>query len=119
MENSVFAGPGFLVGLVLGVLMGWVTLWSFLNPMVGRTVARICAVIAIGIGVEWLVTPISDLVRDVQDPHYYSPFGTGGFGSALGWGAGCLVIGIFFLVLSFLGPRSKGNGRQEDSKPQP
>jgi hypothetical protein len=116
METSVFAGPGFLAGLVLGVLIGWVSLWSYLNPAVGKTVARICAVIVIGIGVQWLVTPIYDQLREVENPHYYSPFGTGGYGPALGWGAGCLVVGITFLVLSFLRTGATGITPKEDVK---
>jgi hypothetical protein len=48
MPTDWFSGPGFVTGLALGVVVGWVTLWSFLNPHVGRLVARICAVAAVG-----------------------------------------------------------------------
>jgi hypothetical protein len=107
MQPDVFGGPGFLVGLFLGVLLGWVTLWSFLNPQVGRVVARIVAVVAIGFGVVWVVTAIGDSLNGTSNQRYESPLGQGGFGAALGWGSGGLALGIAVLVLSFLRPPGK------------
>jgi len=116
MQPDFLAGPGFLVGLFLGVLLGWVTLWSFLNPQVGRIAARIVAVAAIGFGVAWTVTPIADSLNGVSDPHYDSPLGKGGFGVALGWGLGGLALGILVLVLSFLRPARKTGPPMEKGK---
>jgi hypothetical protein len=116
MQPDILAGPGILVGLFLGVLVGWVTLWSFLNPQVGRVVARIVAVAAIGFGVVWTVTPIGDSLNGVSDPQYHSPLGKGGFGVALGWGIGGLALGILVLVLSFLRPARKAGVSTEKGK---
>jgi hypothetical protein len=94
MEKDLFSGPGFYVGLALGVIVGWVTLWSYLRPLVGRIVARIIAIGAIGIGVNGMVTPISDFAAGTTTIRYYSPFGEGSFGVAPGWGAGALAFGL-------------------------
>jgi hypothetical protein len=114
MTESLFSGPGVLIGFFLGVLVGWVTLWSFLNPQVGRIVARIGAIFAIGFGVMWIVTPIADLIDGKRDPRYESLVGHGGSGDALGWGAGAFVVGIMALVFSFLRKGGKVTPKQED-----
>jgi len=116
---DLFTGPGFLIGLFLGVLIGWVTLWSFLNPLVGRVVARVCAVLAMGFGVNWLVTPFADAMSRVTNAQYESPMGRGGFGVALGWGAGALVFGIAALVLSFLRAGRRTVLPEEENKSPP
>jgi hypothetical protein len=114
--NDLLSSPGLLVGFFLGVLVGWVTLWSFLNPQVGKIVARAFAVVAIGIGVTWIVTPITDILAEVKDPHYESPFGKGGIGPALGWGVGATVAGLMALVFSFLRGSAKREAPKEATK---
>ena len=84
-----------------GLGPGRLFLWGFLNPVVARILARIVGVVLIGIGIMWVVAPIADKAAGVQG-NYTSPFGQGGFGPALGWGAGSLIAGILALVLSFL-----------------
>jgi hypothetical protein len=115
MELRVSTEAAFLIGVVLGILIGWVILWSFQNPTVGRTVARILAIVPIGFGVSWLVTPIGDLLTNARDRQYESPLGKGQFGAALGWGAGALVAGVLVLVLSFL----RTGGRAAAPKEEP
>jgi hypothetical protein len=103
---NIFDQPAFAVGALSGVVLGWITLWCFLNRWVGKIVARILAVYCIGFGIEWIATPLSDLIRDRGTVGtYVSPLGSGGFGSALGWGVGGLTVGILTLVLTFLGSR--------------
>jgi hypothetical protein len=34
MGTDWFEHPGFLVGIFLGIVIGWVSLWSFQNPSV-------------------------------------------------------------------------------------
>jgi hypothetical protein len=109
--------PAFLVGIFLGIVIGWVSLWSFQNPAVGRLLARAFAVLALGFGVVWLVTAIVDLLRDVPEMRYHSPLGSGGIGAAFGWGAGGLAAGITALVLSFLGSAKKPVAGKENTLP--
>ena len=35
----------FLVGLFLGILLGWITLWCYVTPDVGRFISRILVVL--------------------------------------------------------------------------
>jgi hypothetical protein len=119
VPENLFTGPGFFLGLFLGILIGWVTLWSFLNPAVGRIVIRIVAVVVIGFGVNWIVTPLIDAANDVPNPRYESPLGHGGYGPAFGWGAGGLAAGIMALVFSFLRgkkmPPREANGKAPEA----
>jgi hypothetical protein len=92
----------FELGVALGVVIGWVTLWSFLKPAVGRIIVRMLGVAGVGLGVWWAVAAIADRASGQRDMHYETPWGRGGFGMALGWGLGFLVLGILTLVLSFL-----------------
>jgi hypothetical protein len=69
--------------------------------------------------VAWTVTPIGDSLAGVSDPHYDSPLGKGGFGVALGWGAGGLVLGITTLILTFLRPGGKASAAREEPRPSP
>ena len=103
---NIFDQPAFAVGALSGIVLGWITLWCFMNRWVGKIVARIVAVYCIGFGIEWIAAPVSDLIRNQGTVvTYVSPLGTGGFGSALGWGIGGLAVGVLTLVLTFLGSR--------------
>jgi hypothetical protein len=117
METDGWEHPGFLVGIFLGIVIGWVSLWRFQNPSVGRLMARAFAVLALGFGVGGLVTALVDLVRDVPEQRYSSPLGSGGIGAAFGWGAGGLAAGITALVLSFLGSAKKSVASKENTLP--
>jgi hypothetical protein len=117
MNRDLLSEPAFLVGIALGILIGWITLWCFLNPLVGRIVARLGAVAAIAFGVNWLVTPISNRLAGVSNPHYHSAMGDGDFGVALGWGAGGFVFGIAALTLSFLRVREGARPLNEKQSP--
>lgn len=99
--------PAFYVGILLGLVLGWVTLWCFLDRWIGKIVVRILAVCCIGIGIQWIVTPVADLLHGGSSAVMYeSPMGHGGFGAALGWGVGSLAIGILGMVLTFVRFRS-------------
>jgi hypothetical protein len=119
--GDMLKSPGFAVGLAAGILIGLAVLWCVSNPahggMVIRLIARICAVVAFGFGVNWLVTPLGDLATGHRDVNYESPLGQGGFGPAIGWGAGAMVFGIAALVLSFLRTRSKPKTPSDNSAP--
>jgi amino acid transporter len=111
--------PNFVVGLLAGLVLGMVALWSFINPVVGRVVARVLGVVALGFGVVWLTTAIVDIARKEPNPHYYSPLGQGGSAVALGWGVGGLVVGILIIVFSFLRvwpKEQKGPSAPEDAR---
>jgi hypothetical protein len=114
-------GPGFAVGLAVGILIGLAILWCIMHPQSGglvvRILARICAVVALGFGVNWLVTPLADLAAGHRDVQYESPLGQGTFGSAIGWGAGALVFGIAALVLSFIRTGTRPHKPSENSAP--
>jgi hypothetical protein len=119
MPDQLFSSPGFIVGLLLGVLAGWVSLWCFLNPAVGRTVARILAIACLAFGANWIVTPVADALRGSSGEHYWSPLGAGGFGSALGWGAAGLIAGLLALGFSFLRTGQRPAPKSSEAPPQP
>ncbi|HZU35853.1 MAG TPA: hypothetical protein VFA18_08095 [Gemmataceae bacterium] len=99
--------PAFYVGILLGLVLGWVTLWCFLDRWVGKIVVRILAVLCIGVGIQWIATPVADLLHGGSAAvMYVSPMGHGGFGAALGWGVGSLAIGVLAMVLTFIQFRS-------------
>jgi hypothetical protein len=109
--------PTFVVGLLAGVVLGVVGVWSFINPVIGRVIARVLGIGAIGFGVVWLTTSIVDLANGNQNPRYYSPLGTGGMGAAFGWGVGGLAVGVLIIVFSFLrgGPKPPKVGKNADT----
>jgi hypothetical protein len=77
--------------------------WGLINPVVGRRLARIFAVIAMGLGMGLLIWGISgamsgESLRPPFDSHIITEVS-----EAIGWGAGFLTGGIVALVLSFLG----------------
>jgi hypothetical protein len=113
------SGADFIVGVALGVLVGWVSLWSFLNPWVGKVIARIFALGAIGFGANWIVTPLVDYSRGETHASYYSPLGQGSFGPAIGWGVGGLVFGGAALALSFVRMTPRSQPPQELQKGVP
>jgi hypothetical protein len=110
---------GATVGGAVGVLLGVVGLWSFLNPTVGRIVARVVAIGALGFGVGWIVTPIIDLAADRTKVEYHSPLGDGDAAVALGWGAAAFSFGVLALVLSFLRFGNKAAPPKEELRPRP
>jgi hypothetical protein len=115
---ELFSSPGFVVGVLLGIVLGWVSLWSFLNPTVGRTVARILAIACLAFGVNWIVTPVADILRGNSSARYYSLLGTGDFGPALGWGAAGLVAGLLALGFSFFRTGPRPTLKAGDTAPQ-
>jgi hypothetical protein len=112
--QEVFRGPGFVVGLFAGIVLGLIGLWCVLQPQVGRIAGRVLALIALGFGVNWIITPLADLAAGQRDTHYDNPLGNGGFGWALGSGAGAFVVGVTGLVLSFLRTRPKTAAPKEE-----
>jgi len=82
-------------------------LWGLINPVVGRRLARIFAVMAMGLGMGLLLWGTSGAVsgerlRPPFDSHVITEVS-----EAIGWGAGLLTGGIVALVLSFLGKIKK------------
>jgi len=107
-QFAVFSGL-FLVGLLV---------WGLIDSVVGRRLARIFAVIAMGLGTGFLVWGISGAVSGER---LRPPFGTNiitEVSEAIGWGAGFLTGGIVALVLSFLGKTKKG-GPQDTQESEP
>ena len=99
--------------LLVGLL-----LWGLINPVVGRRLARIYAVIAMGLGMGLLLWGISGAVtgerlRPPFDSHIITEVS-----EAIGWGAGFLTGGIVALVLSFLG-KTRQASPQESQQPEP
>jgi hypothetical protein len=87
----------FLGGLLLGVLITA----SLGFPAIGRAVAKIIAVILLGIGFGFLVW--ASVTRS-QGGSLRPPFGSNlitEVGEAFGWGAGFFLGGIVALCLSF------------------
>ena len=78
-------------------------IWGLIKPNVGRILARIFAVLGIGLGAGVLTWGIvaASLTGTVR-----SPLGLawliGKPSEAIGWGAGCLAAGVTALVLSFV-----------------
>ena len=105
-----------------GAWEGWSPLCSVLGPssrravglglidsVVGRRLARIFAVIAMGLGMGFLVWGISGAVSGERlRPPFGSDINTE-VSEAMGWGAGFLTGGIVALVLSFLGKTRKSS----------
>jgi hypothetical protein len=103
----------FIGGLLLGIILGWITLWSYLSQSVGRFIAwlfmvlaRIFSVLALGLGVLTLVWGIiagatRQNVRFPSDPGLRSIFDH--WGEVVATGAGFLTAGVVTLILSFLG----------------
>jgi hypothetical protein len=105
MDLASLSSPSFIVGLIGGILLGWASLWCFLNPTVGRAVVRIFAVLALGTGVWFLAVAVVDMLHGEVN-NYALPGMVANSTTVWGWGAGCLVAGITALVLSFLGRRN-------------
>ena len=99
-DGSLYAA--FSVLLLIGLLG-----WGLINPVVGRRLARIFAVIAMGLGTGLLLWGIigalsGERLRPPFDSHIITEVS-----EAIGWGAGFLTGGIVALVLSFLGKTKK------------
>jgi hypothetical protein len=103
----------FLALLFIGLLV-----WGLLDPLVGRRLARIFAVIAMGLGMGLLLWGISGaLSGDRLRPPFDSRI-IAEVSEAIGWGAGFLTGGIVALVLSFLG-KTRNAGRQDTQRSEP
>jgi hypothetical protein len=103
----------FFVGLLLGILLGWLTLWSYLQPAVGRFCVRLLGVVATSLGVALLVWAI---VAEALRQRVHPVFGLDivhESSEALALGSGFLVAGVTALVLSFLGRKKTGARLQE------
>jgi hypothetical protein len=90
----------FLFGGAIGLVLGWVVLWSFLKPELGRLLARLIGVLAIGAGVLCVVMAVADLAKGDRNATYEFLGLRGGFGPTLGTGVGLLVVGVMILVLA-------------------
>jgi hypothetical protein len=110
----------FFVGLLLGVLLGWLTLGCYLHPMLGRVCVRIFAVISLSIGLGLLIWAI---VAQALHQHTRLELGTSVVVSqtsdAIALGSGYLVAGIAALVLSFVGRKKAVAPPVPDSAPPP
>jgi hypothetical protein len=111
----------FFIGLLLGIVIGWLSIWCYLSPLVARYFARSFAVVVLSIGVGLLTWGIISAVMGGR-------MGELRLGSiaithpseAIGWGTGALFGGTTIMVLSFLG-RSRAipgeaSGRLKDEK---
>ncbi len=95
--------------IIPGLLLVGLLVWGLINPAVGRRLARIFAVIAMGLGTGSLLWGISGAMSGER---LRAPFGGAlitEVSEAIGWGAGFLTGGIVALVLSFLG-KTQGAG---------
>ena len=95
-----------------GLLFVGLLVWGLINPVVGRRLARIFAVIAMGLGVGLLLWGFSGAVSGQR---LRPPFGSNiisEVSEAIGWGAGFLTGGIVALVFSFLG-KTRKTGQQD------
>jgi hypothetical protein len=93
----------FFVGLLLGVLLGWLTLGCYLHPALGRVCVRIFAVACLSIGLGFLVWAI---VGQALGQRIHNFLGTDFItqsSDAVALGSGLLAAGIAALVLSFVG----------------
>ncbi len=100
---TTYGKDGLLYAVFSGLLLVGLLLWGLINPVVGRRLARVFAVIAMGLGMGFLLWGISGAVsgerlRPPFDSHIITEVS-----EAIGWGAGFLTGGIVALVLSFLG----------------
>ena len=103
-----YGKDGLLYAVFSGLLLIGLLVWGLINPVVGRRLARIFAVIAMGLGMGLLLWGIPPF-----DSHIITEVG-----EAIGWGAGFLTGGIVALVLSFLG-KPKNGSRQKTQESQP
>jgi hypothetical protein len=93
----------FLIGLSLGIVLGWLTLGSYVQPAIGRICARLFAVVAISSGVGFLVWGI---IAQTLRQEFHPILGYVVFtqtSEVLALGSGLLLAGIVTLVLSFVG----------------
>src|SRR4051794_31969643 len=103
--------PGVLLALLLAILAVGLLVLGLVRPAVGRFVARVVAVVAMGLGVGCLVWGVVAGARGEQPPDTGPLAGTS-YSLVIGCGAGFLTGGIVALVLSCLGgepPCSPGN----------
>jgi hypothetical protein len=109
----------FFVGLLLGVLLGWLTLGCFLNPGLGRLCVRLFAVVALSIGLGFLVWAI---VGQALGQRIHNFLGTDLItqsSDAIAFGSGALAAGIAALVLSFVGRKKPAARPPEPEAPSP
>jgi hypothetical protein len=90
-DASLFLG-GLLLGALVTACLGF--------PAVGRAVAKILAVVLLGVGTGFLIWAGVTIYRG---EHLRPPFGSDlitEVGEAFGWGAGFFVGGLIALVLA-------------------
>jgi hypothetical protein len=96
-----------ITSFLLGAMMGAVVMASIAYPRVGRTFARILAVLAMAVGGGLLTWALDALIRgDTLRGIEWQPIAISQPSEALGWSAACLVGGIASLVLSYIGSAS-------------
>jgi hypothetical protein len=96
-------GPAYVAIIGVGLLV-----LGVIRPAIGRRVARIFAVIAMGSGVGLLILGILGVSRSEQ---FHPPFGSDLITEAtegIAWGGGLLTSGIVALVLSYVGSGRRG-----------
>ncbi len=115
---TTYGKDGTLYAVFSALLLIGLLVWGFLDPLVGRRLARTFAVMAMGLGTGLLLWGISGAMSGERlRPPFDMRFITE-VGEAIGWGAGFLTAGIVALVLSFLGKTTKG-GRQDTQRSEP
>ena len=93
MQDVALVLGGLLLGILITASLGF--------PAIGRAVAKILAVILLGIGFGFLVWVGVSVFRG---EHIRPPFGSAiitEVGEAFGWGAGFFLGGIVALALAF------------------
>jgi hypothetical protein len=108
----------FFVGLLLGILLGWLTLGCYLNPTLGRVCIRVFAVVTLSIGVGFLVWAIVAQVMGQQTRVVSGSRELLSHNSeTLALGSGFMVAGVAALVLSFVSRRRAALPPREEKGP--
>ena len=107
-----------ILGVLFLVLVG-LLVWGVVNPAVGRSFARIFAVVAMGLGTGFLIWGI---VGASGGERLRTPFGIDVIVEpieAIACGAGLLAASIVSLVLSFVGSSKRAipQERKHDQSP--
>ncbi len=104
--------------VIAGILLVGMLFWGLIDPVVGRRLSRLLAVIAMGLGTGVLVWGI---IGAASGERLRPPFGSDlitELSEAFAWAAGLLTGGLFALVLSFIG-KTRNPGRPETPDAEP